>query len=1171
MTAQLKDYYKLHRRYFRSINLERDLEKPDALQGYILTERSASALERILTALTQADAHHAHTLTSVYGTGKSAFAHYLACLCAPQQSELFQAARTIAHEALGIESTVAEAIDHLPNQGLLVAVATGRGEPLTWTIARALAEGAQRFWKGRRRPKIVPKLIDWQIEIEDGECDITDAALLQALKTLRSKAESDIVLILDELGKNLEFAARNRGKADLYLLQQITELQAQDDHHVHFLGVLHHSFRGYSDRLSASEQSEWSKIQGRFTDIPFQDSPSQMTRLIGRALDRGNAEAIACRVGNLAQEWAASLADLLTTQDLPTRVLAETYPLHPIAALVLPELCVRYAQNDRSLFTFLTSDEPYGLPDFLATTSLEGDRLPTLKLHQLYDYFVESVTGLASRLNLQRWVEVQSLIQDARDQSPETLQVLKTIGVLNLVTSTGMLRATRELVALALCDRPDPAERDQWQQLITELNEQRGLITYRKQADELRIWQGSDFNVEKAIADRLQEERLHLADLLKAVNPLKPLVAQRHYTQTGTLRYFEQRYLDDRQDLAALSCTVPSHDGLIVHWVDPESPDAVPELTADGKPLIVITTGLRELLQARSQELEALTHIQKNAPELQTDGVARREVRQRLVEAERRLNETVMQAFNWSTGENRCWIAGQVVAIRRARQFQARLSDLCDRTYPNGIQLSSEFINRRVLTTQGSKARRMLIEAMLDAAEQPRLGLEGYGPEVAVYYSVLGATQIHQETAEGWQFAPPPEESGLWNLWAAVEDFCSSAQNEQQSLDKLYATLGQPPYGVKAGAIPVVLVAVLLYRSDDVGLYKDGTFIPVLGPEHFELLVKDPGRFAVKYFAIAGLRLNVFRDLEKMLRSPTAKVPVGVRNTSLLMVAKPLFSFAKKLPKFTRQTQRISSEAQAVLRELQNAQEPDDLLFTALPQACGFDPIQPDASEDNAAVAEAFGQQFRTCLQEIHQAYDVLLSDAQTRLYQAFGIRSEATKLREDLRVRATYLLNACIEPLLRRFVKAAVDGERSDAEWLESVVMVVADKPPRSWTDQDITAYELALKDISQRFKHLEVLQRTQELKSPDAEPYLITTTRSSGEEVSRVAWVDRADEHEIDQFVERVLADEFFKKSSQRKAAFLAKLSNKLLGADAQGEADEFSQAKRERQGRGTHGQVG
>jgi hypothetical protein len=97
MTNQkLSTYFNLNRRYFRSVNLERDLDIPDAVLGYVPTERSLDALRRIVTAFDRENAHRYWTMTGVYGTGKSAFSHYLACLCAPPDSEVKQNALKIA-------------------------------------------------------------------------------------------------------------------------------------------------------------------------------------------------------------------------------------------------------------------------------------------------------------------------------------------------------------------------------------------------------------------------------------------------------------------------------------------------------------------------------------------------------------------------------------------------------------------------------------------------------------------------------------------------------------------------------------------------------------------------------------------------------------------------------------------------------------------------------------------------------------------------------------------------------------------------------------------------------------------------------------------------------------------------------------------------------------------
>ncbi|MDJ1182803.1 hypothetical protein [Roseofilum casamattae] len=1164
----LSNYFQVYRRYYRSVNLERDIEKYEAIEGYIITERSASILERFLLTLSQEKSHRYWTLTGVYGSGKSAFAHYVAGLCHPKNSAIQTEAIAIAREAFEENSSVMEAIAQLPDSGLAIAVATGRSEPLSWTIARALASGAERFWReSNEKPQILMQLNDWKSEADEGGCQVSDRQIIQALKEVAAEANTHLLLILDELGKNLEFASYNKGGRDLYLLQQIAELQSHREQHIYFFGLLHQSFAGYGDRLSGSEQNEWIKIQGRFEDIPFTDSPSQMTRLIARAIDTRQADPILCGVHQWGEEWYSALNRVLSEEQIQGSSIAKAYPLHPLTALVLPLLCTRYAQNDRSLFTFLTSDEPYGFHNFIEITEIEADRFPTLKLDRLYDYFVENVTGLTSRLNLQRWVEIQSLIQDARDRSPDTLTILKTIGILNLITSTGGLRASPDLVTLALCDRPRD-DRQQWELAIANLQKQ-GLITYRRQVEELRIWEGSDFNVEAAIDDEIEKDRSSLMELLSQVYPLKPLVAQRHYTMTGNLRYFERQYGDRSTDFQNLSCTLDSHDGLIIYWLEPAFPLSIPDKIAHDKPLVMVKVNQLEELAMRVREFRALETI-KQAPELQNDGVARREVKHRHIQAKRLLDETFAKSLSW-LGNAQCWVIGEEVTIARDRQFQSTLSDVCDRIYHRGLILDNELINRRQLTSQGMKARRELITAMIERASEERLGLTGYGPEVAIYYSVLQATGIHRQEDNIWDFYPPHRDSGVCTIWNAIEEFCLAAQDTQQSLDLLGEKLQAPPFGVKPGVIPVLLAAVLLYHSDDVGIYRDGSFIPVLGAEHFELLLKNLGRFSVKYFQIVGLRSQVFKELQSIFSSPQLKASKTLRNASLLAVAKPLFNFVAQLPKYTLSTQRLSPEAQQVLQTLQVAQEPDELLFNSLPTACGLSPITlTDEPDRDLAVAKLYRQKLVQALHEIQTAYDRLLSDCRQRLHQGFGVRDE-DKLRDDLATRASLLIGRCIEPALKRFILVAVDEDKSDRQWLESLVMIVADKPARSLTDSDITRFEMTLSDLVRRFKNLESLQ-----KDADAAQHQgfsakrITVTESDGREVHQVVWLNRDQDKLLETLVQKTLELAELKENPKLQKAFIAKLSERVLGDNITDGEDRLDNQRKKRKNQNSQNRV-
>lgn len=878
---------------------------------------------------------------------------------------------------------------------------------------------------------------------------------------------------------------------------------------------------------------------------------------MGQAINRTQAETLTFPVHKRTEQWCETLRESGELADLSPKLLEATYPLNPIASLVLPELCIRYAQNDRSLFTFLTSAEPYAFQQFLETAELRDDSLPTLKLHHLYDYFVESLgAGMGSRPGLQRWLEIQTLVADAKHRGEETVALLKTIGLLNLLTSTGVLRATRSLVKFALVDLPgDDEVLAAWEQQINVVCHQQGIVTYRQSLDELRLWEGSDFDVEGTIRTYIDKDTLPLADLLRETYPLKPLVAQRHSYRTGTLRYFERHYLDTTANLEQLACTQPDCDGAIAYWLNEQLPVMVPTQTADGNPLVVIAAANLSLLRVRSQEYRALCQIQQQESALQTDKVAAREVRHRRVQLKQLLDETLVQAFNFGTHHNACWVEGKLKEISSLTSFNALLSTVCDRTYPQTPILWNELINRRNLTSQGAKARRVLIEAMLAQTDQERLGLQGYGPEVAMYYSLLEQTGIHRQEQGEWGFYPPqgkprqgareqkhPGGTNLSSVWEAIAQFCLQANGKPQSLDRLYQHLEAPPYGMKQGAIPVMLAAVLWVYADEVSVYKDGTFVPVLGPEHFELLVKDPSRFSVKHIDVTGVRGQVFRELEAILRGGVTKPRgrAGSRNLTVLSVVKPLIQFVRKLPNYTLKTRRMSDRARSVLQTLLYTQEPDDLLFKALPEACGLKPIVVSEADDGS-TARIFREQLVEALREINAAYDTLLNECQDLLYSAFGVHSDRTKLRSDLQFRASRLLGNCVEASLNRFARAAADEGKSDRPWLEAVVMVIADKPAESWTDEDVTRFELSLGDLSRRFKNLEALQASVKATSKGGfEARRVTVTRPDGTEINKMVWADHEHQAKVDPLIEQLLQQ---CPDPQLQQALLTRLTERLF----------------------------
>jgi hypothetical protein len=780
---------------------------------------------------------------------------------------------------------------------------------------------------------------------------------------------------------------------------------------------------------------------------------------------------------------------------------------------------------------------------------------------------------LTAMPNLQRWTEIQQRVNDVRRlddekrlksdanwQENSAERLMKVIATLNLVTTGGSLRARRSHVTLALCDQPDDTKNQKyWESVLDELIQHSYVIEHR-QLDEIRIWQGSEFDLEGKLAAYVAKEQTRLlSDLLQQAYPLHPVIAQRHSHQTGTLRIFELSYQEQINAIAQLTCSRIDVDGALVYWVgESELPEA-PETTADGKPLVILTTRQIDVLRSRAIEFSALKNMLELEPQMQTDKVASREIEYRLLQAEKLLYETIERLFNPANDQSSCWVQGQRKLLQHAAALNSQLSDLCDRTYNQAFTLWNELINRRDLTSQGAKARRLLLEAMLEATEEPQLGLKKYGLEVTMYASVLKRTGIHRQENGQWGIYPPTEPT-MQPTWEAIATFCRETTAKPKNLSQLYEQLEAPPFGLKRGVLPVLIAAVLIHDADDVSVYKDGTFIPILGSEHFELLVKDPSRFSVKYVQMDGLRVQVFRQLEEIILNRVPPKASKRRNATLLSVVEILVRFAEEtVHPFTQQTRVMSNEAQAVLKALLRMQEPDELLFQSLPIACGLPPLVPDADRDDTQ-AQAVCDKLINALREIRDAYEALvLNKGRRLLIDAFETDDE--HWRHAIRERSRLLVENVIDNRFKQFLKAAIEEDKPEQEWLEALLFVIVDKPLTYWVDADLIQLEINLALFMKQMITVEVLKREVTLKESQENrtfrAFKLTLTANNGNETDDIVILEREHLAYWNEVAKEVLKNSPCGDDPQKQKILAVTLLKQILRLDDQS-VDELAERR-------------
>lgn len=1142
----LSDLVAVRPRFLRSVNLEKDFYSPDALAGYVPTPSALTALARIAAGV-QSLTQRAWSVTGPYGTGKSALVLLLTKMLAPPP---------VGDPTWRQSITVP--LFEADTDGFWPVLVTGGRAPLGKSLLRGLQNAMDRLpTEEASQPADMPGLFpEWELQSVSSEATGREVALAYeaGAQAVRDRVPhcQGLLVVIDELGKFLEYAALHPEEGDVQALQELAESAVRSTSApLMIVTVLHQAFDQYAHRLPGTQQAEWRKVQGRFGDIAFGDAPEDAVRLVASAIaSEPLPPAAAERLADTFTHWSKTSRELHLRP--PTlsggewdAALRDSYPLHPLTLLTLPHVFRRFGQNERSLFGFLASAEPHGFADFLAHQALLPGSIPTLRVSDIYDYVVSALgihlSGHAQAGRL--WLVTQDALQRCEGKSPVWAALIKTIGLLHALGDAARLPASREILRFA-CDDFPPDEIDA---ALAQM-QSATYITYRHFKAAYRPYEGSDIDIEA----RLREARAEIALAIDPVqtaqrlSPTLPLVARRHSYETGTLRFFEVRACRPA-DLEGDLSRPADADGLLLLCL---APDAVAFRAAENtartrlteRPEVVVCLAREtDALRDAAGQVESLLRVDAETPELLLDNVARREVDERLLEATAVLQAEWDALLRHQHGAETLWLwLGEPA---NDSDLQPLLSRACDAAYPSAPPIKNELINRRQLSSTAASARRELITAMLTRAPDARLGIEGWPPEASMYVSVLEETGLHRPISElpgetVWKFFPPPDPgSPLARVWAEIEEFLFSGELKPRPLIDLQSRLTRPPFGLADGVIPVLLCCVLLCHSDEVLVYEEERFVTQLDAATFERMIKRPEDYALQGCKVIGERQAVVerfaRGLFKNGEAPT-----------LVNVVRTLFRLFARLPEYTVKTRQLPADARALRDLFKQARGPEQLLFVDLPNLLECRPFAPEEADlENVA---AFFTRWNTALGTLTTAYDALLERIEAALAAAFGTSDWA-----ELRVRSAQIGAHLSEPKLTAFVQRASDETLERSKWLESIAAVVTGRPPFAWTDAEEKRFAPLLHPLAAAFAHSELLAFEKERQAGTIEPgegigFRLAITHDTGEEDASLVILSKAENVKVDELVEQMFGHfnaTMEKHSHETRLAVIGQVMQKIM----------------------------
>jgi len=1112
--TRISNLLKINPRFLRSVNLERDFGDAMALDGYVATPETHRYLQRIGRSMRAQSGERAWRITGDFGSGKSSFALVLANLFSQSARDLPKNIKSLREEFQ---------VPHIPK--LLPILVTGAREPIANAVLRGLLTSIKRVIDGRKKLNCKQAASEY---LEAGKLD--DRRVVEILEAASSELKDNspyqgILLIIDELGKSLEYASLNPEKQDIYFLQLLAEASCRSQNApIYTIGLLHQGFAEYAEKLTNTAQMEWAKVAERFSEITFSQPLAQVATLISSAISLHDDGATLWGWKQRASQDMSQAVELGMYGPNPgksnlTKIASSLYPLHATVIPVLTRFFRRFGQNERSLFSFLLSSEPCALQDFA-----EGEAGPdnVFRLSDFYDYaannFAHRLSGQSFRSH---WNHIDARIRSAETESDSIQMLLKTIGILNVISSAE-LHPTADVLHLCLGSKAD------LQNNLRDLCK-RGIIFNRGRAG-YSLWPHASVNLEQRFEEACEKvgRASKIASVVRERLDSRPVVARRHYIQTGNLRHFDVRFLtfsEFKRESPLLNPTHPA-DGVLAILLCESNSERLSaiELAASfdetqSRVLVAISAPL-EVLSGFALQLERWQWVERNTPELKDDRFAAEEVSRQMAAASQSLESKLRELVGFrgesyaASGNQITWFykGAEQKQVGRDKKLQQFLSDLCDRIFSNAPKVSNELVNRHAISGAAAGARQRLFKLMLENAALVDLGMpeDKAPPEKSLYLSILKKGLVHVKAKKDWSIAFP--QSGLETdplqlspALVAIVAHLESVSDRRVPLTELYALL-RKDFGVRDGLIPILLLIVYIVHETEIALFEDKAFQPEVEEFLMMRLARRPETFEFQLCRITGVRKNIITQLAGVLGgSPTD-------SSHLLSIVRPLYLFVAGLPDYAKNTDQLSKETIALRKAIDAAREPADLVFRALPEAMnirikdkGVDDVNQLASRLAISVAE-----LRYCFTELQKRMSA-------QICEAFTFKGTLDELRCSTAGSAETVLVGLGDPEFRAFCLKWMDCETPEAEWLESLGSLLTRLPPSRWKDRDELVFRERINALSGQFNRVLATCFDRNGALPDTAIRLAITPRS-GVERDMVLNLNPAQVRETDVFIAKI-----------------------------------------------------
>lgn len=867
--------------------------------------------------------------------------------------------------------------------------------------------------------------------------------LNQANEAIKDEYQG-IVFVFDEFGRYIE---DNGETIKVKTIQDFAEYCDHSDYENHLILVSHKQLSLYTDKMKKELSDEWKKIEGRFKatsiNVKYDQCLSLIPHIIPKTKKWDTFKKRYERDLNALYEEAWDFKGFLLPPE-GGNPFEGGFPLHPITLYALDRLSKKVAQNERTFFTYLASDEENSL--FAQIDKLKDDRFHFVGLDLIYDYFEENIMSYRANDIYVMYKKLQYALNKLGEENTDSAEVkiLKTIAVINIISDSAVLASNR----VTLCHVID--EDDEVISSAIDALEKKKIIKFMRQYGYYDFLDSSIYDLDSMI-----EEKIGSINDEMVVNILNDEFTDFViYPHRYNAKYHMNRimipvfaYRNELSKKTFVRSMPDYYDGIVAFVLDADySLNEYSEVELPDRMLMLVNSNPKQIINEVKRYIATKLLYSQREELKKDDPTVEKELQLYLEEEQAILSELVSNWRKIKGSDITVVFDGHEEEVKSEAELTECASQIMLSAYKKTIIVNNDLINKNKVSGAIRLSRSKLLDNMLNGIDIMN-GCTPLSPEHNIVRALLVKNGMYDDGIPVKLNYIDGEVSGD-AVKHVIQKYIKKAKKAPVSVNELYEELKKPPYGLRDGYMSLLL-AYELSQYENISLsfhgadrdYSSEEFLKAFeNPEDYSIFICNWSEEQEKY--ISDLEELYGKYLNRKTKNRLKEL-LGAMNTHFASLTKSALTTDKYVSPKAKQYRDILSISY---------KDYNSFFFEVLPKL--------DSDYGTLVV------QLRTIKAELERVPELQMSDVDKLIRNVFDIGRDETismwlfdKYESEWAAKAhkvfDYHTNAFLE-----FVRNN-NAQKGDVAVIQDLANVITGFGVDYWNDSKIEDFEEILRKV--------------------------------------------------------------------------------------------------------------